>query len=438
MRLRELSLHGGAGEGDRAGRKALLLQDVRVRLHEDDVRLRAQGLRMSPADAPANATQNPVPNPLRELHAAGPLTEFQPYDQLEIVSTFGEPQAEYAAIRKSCGLMDCPQRSFLELAGRDRLPFLNNLLTNQTWDKQAKAGLRPGQGVYAFFLNVKGRIAADMNVLELGDRTLLEMDVRVVGSIRQAFDKYLFAEQVTMRELLGVSHEIALHGPRAQHVLESAAGAPLPVLGQLASTKINLFGVDAIVWRDDPTAAPGYHLILPTESAAGVWRELVAHFGQPESLGKRPLRPIGWAAFNATRIEAGRPLFGVDFDDSILPAETGPLFPRAVSLTKGCYLGQEIVARMHARGQVARQIVGIRLQNDDLPIAGAKLFDESGNEIGGVTSSTLSPILSDIAIGLGYVKRPFVAPGTKVRVPAEGALREASVTELPFVKPIAD
>src|SRR5829696_2799457 len=167
---------------------------------------------MSHADAPVTLRANVLPNPLRDLHVTIPLIEFQPYDQLEIVSTFGEPQAEYAAMRKSCGIMDCPQRSFLELSGRDRLPFLNNLLTNQTWDKQAKSGLQAGKGVYAFFLNVKGRIAADMNVLELGERTLLEMDARVVPTIKQAFDKYLFAEQVTMRSLIGVSHQIALHG----------------------------------------------------------------------------------------------------------------------------------------------------------------------------------------------------------------------------------
>ena len=101
---------------------------------------------MSSADAPVPPSANVFPNPLRELHAL-PLAEFQPYDQLEIVSTFGEPQAEYAAIRKACGLMDLPQRGFLELVGRDRLPFLNNLLTNQTWDKQTKTGLQPGTGV---------------------------------------------------------------------------------------------------------------------------------------------------------------------------------------------------------------------------------------------------------------------------------------------------
>src|SRR5437868_8197224 len=98
-----------------------------------------------------------LPNPLRDLHEKA-NAEFQSYASLEIVSTFGEPQAEYAAIRKAAALIDEPQRGILELTGADRLSFLNNLLTNQTWDKAAKSGLAAGQGVYAFFLNGKGRI----------------------------------------------------------------------------------------------------------------------------------------------------------------------------------------------------------------------------------------------------------------------------------------
>ena len=143
-------------------------------------------------------------------------------------------------------------------------------------------------------------------------------------------------------------------------------------------------------------------------------------------------RPCGWAAFNTTRIEAGRALFGIDFDESVLPAETG-LFDRAVSLTKGCYLGQEIVARMHARGQIARKLVGIRMENDALPLAGSKIYDDQQNEIGGVTSSTISPVLSNIAICLGYVKKPFFAAGTKLKIPAEGSIRTGQVVDLPFI-----
>src|SRR5207253_4731799 len=183
-------------------------------------------------------------------------------------------------------------------------------------------------------------------------------------------------------------------------------------------------------WRDDPAGVPGHHLIVPVGGARQIWMELLT-----TQLGKRSLRPIGWAAFNATRIEAARPIFGIDFDDAILPHETGPLLDRAVSFTKGCYPGQEIVARMHARQQVARKIAGIRFDGDTLPVAGTKVFDDAGNEIGGVTSSTISPILSNAAIALALLKRPHFNVGSVVHVPAEGEMRKATVVELPFVKP---
>jgi folate-binding protein YgfZ len=383
-----------------------------------------------------------LPNPLRTLHEAA-AAEFQPYASLEIVSTFGEPQAEYSAIHKACGLLDLPQRGVLELTGKDRLPFLNNLLTNQTWDKQTKSGLAAGQGVYAYYLNAKGRIVADMNVLEVGDgRTLLEMDARMVEPIRAMFDKYLFVEQVKMTNLVDKLHEIALLGPKAKGILDQVttpAVGDLPLLGCSAA---RVFNVPAVVFRDDVTGTPGYWLITEgPRGAEAVWTALLNQFGDATGNGKRGLRPAGWAAFNAARVEAGRPLFDIDFghsadpEKSVVPAEVGPReFARAVSITKGCYLGQEIVARMYARQQVARQLVGFKVEGGHLPIAGAPLTDEKQNQVGVVTSSTVSPILSNAAIGLGYVKRPHFAEGTMLHVPAEGAIRKATVVKTPFVQ----
>jgi len=181
----------------------------------------------------------------------------------------------------------------------------------------------------------------------------------------------------------------------------------------------------------------------------------ITTYGKLKEHGDRRLRPVGWAAFNATRIEAGTPIFGVDFDGAapataspakarreqaagaeappgVLPAETG-LLNRAVSLSK-CYVGQEVVARMHARGQVARQIAGLRVDGDALPIAGEQVLAEDSSPIGVVTSSTISPLLSNAPICLAMLKRPFFALGTRVRIPAEGSLRTAVVVELPFIK----
>jgi aminomethyltransferase len=409
------------------------------------------------AGAAAGAPGEIYPNPLRDLHDASG-TEFQAYDRIDIVSTFGEPQAEYAAVRKGCALTDEPQRGVLELVGKDRHSFLNNLLTNQTWDKERKTGLAPGTGVYAFFLNLKGRIVADMNVIEVdhGGRTAIETDVRLIAPLRDVFDKYLFGEQVKLVPGVGTLHRLTLHGPKAAEVLSEAGGADASALPPLGSKTFRLAGSDALVFRDDVTGSPGLHLIIETARARDVWTKLVTRFGEtPEAGMRRRVWPAGWAAFNACRIENGRPLFGVDFegvpaatayparkmreDDAaeaaapgVLPAETGQL-QRAVSFTKGCYLGQEIVARMYARGQVARQIVGLRLDDDALPIAGAPVMDEQSNSVGVVTSSTVSPVLSNRAICLGFVRKPFMKVGTVLRVPAEGALRNATVVEGSFL-----
>src|SRR5690606_28015722 len=144
-----------------------------------------------------------------------------------------------------------------------------------------------------------------------------------------------------------------LHGPGATALVADATDGSMPDLQPLRCAPASIAGRDVEIWRDDQTGGPGFFIICKTEDASVIWSHLVVNFGQSDQLGKRRLRPIGWAMFNATRIEAGRPLFGIDFDESVLPAETG-LLDQAVSLTKGCYVGQEIVARMYSRGVVSR------------------------------------------------------------------------------------
>jgi aminomethyltransferase len=376
-------------------------------------------------------------DPLHELHQNAEA-EFQPFADVQIVSTFGQPQAEYSAIRKGCGLIDLPQRGIVKVQGRDRLDFLNRFLTNQIIDKQTAQPLTAGSGAYAFLLNNKGRIVADMNVLERGDHTLLETDLRNLPQVRPMLEKFVFSEQVRFEDCTDKLHQIALHGPKASAILAEIGLEPqLPPLG---SAPLRWLDADAVVWRDDPAGVPGYFLILPSEAAQRFWTSLVGRFqtaaADQTQPAKRRIWPIGWAAFNATRIEAGRPLFGIDFDQTVLPAETGQL-ARAVSFTKGCYLGQEIVARMHARGQIARTIVGIRMSDDALPIAAAPVCDEQRNQVGVVTSSTMSPVLSNSAICLAMVKKQFAAAGTVLQIPAEGTIRKGLVVDLPFLKSTA-
>jgi folate-binding protein YgfZ len=384
----------------------------------------------SAAETPGPA----APNPLQVLHRKIDA-EFQRYANVEIVCTFGEPQAEYSAIHKGCALMDLPQRGILEVSGKDRQDLLNRLLTNQIVDKETKQGLLAGQGCYAFLLNNKGRIIADMNVLELGDRTLLETELRLVPVLEAEIGRYIFSEKVRLTSRIGELHQIALQGPRALGILRemSEGFGELTAMGSVAT---RLLDTDVIVWRDDPAGVPGYFLILPIHRTNEVWLKLIERFGtndpQAVQTSKRKVWPSGWAAFNAARVEAGRAMFGIDFDSTVLPAETGEL-ERAVSFTKGCYVGQEIVARMHARGQSPRLMVGIKMELDALPIAGAAVFDMEHNRIGQITSSTISPILSNAAICLAMVKKQFAAVGTELLVGAEGAIRKGFVAHLPFL-----
>jgi folate-binding protein YgfZ len=358
-------------------------------------------------------------DPLHDLHVQAEA-EFQAYGDIQIVSTFGEPQLEYAAIHKSAAVIDLPYRGLLHVTGKDRLPFLNNLLSNQTWDKNTKTGMQVGASAYAYLLDAKtGRIRADMNVIEREDGTWIETDARLIPTLAAALEKYRFAEAVKFADRSDEFHEIAVHGPAASG---SLIVAELPLEAAAAVTTDAGTG---FLWRDDPTGKPGYHIVVPVAAVRSIWMNLITAGGA---------RPIGWAAFNAARIEAGRPLFGVDFDEQILPGETGPSLNRAVSFTKGCYPGQEVVARMHARKQMAKSIVGLKVADGALPIAGAQVTDDAGNIIGAVTSSTVSPVMSNASIAIALLKRPSFAPGTVVNVPAEGSIRRAVVTELPFIK----
>ena len=377
---------------------------------------------------------------------------------------FGEPQAEYAAIRSACGLMHRPELGVLEATGRDAIAFLNNLLTNALVDPATKTPLPPGHGCRSFFLNLKGRIVADPIVIRptAEDRVLLVLDRHLAAMLATSLDAFRFAEKVRFLDLSSATTVFQLHGRTAVTLLDTILDAPLrwnaspdtlSHHGDLACGTGRANGLDVTVFRDDTCGVPGVSILLPRVNALSLWQDWTTRFGQTTDgrpYGDRPLRPIGWAMFNACRIEAGRPLLGVDFAGSppsrpgqkadaapakggTLPAETGPLFEEAVSVTGGCYLGQEVVARMHARKVVAKQIVGIRMDDDALPTAGAPV-EVNDTQVGQVTSSTLSPILSGACLALATVKRPHFEVGTEVVIPAEGQHAKGRVVELPFWK----
>lgn len=352
-------------------------------------------------------------SPLTQFHQAA-QAEMQDYFGTEIVSTYGRLPLEYAAAFRSAAVMDRVFRGMIEVAGEDRLRFLNSLLTAELLKRDGSVAMGPGQWRFAFLLERKGRLVAEMNVLEVGGRCLIDCDARVAETVAKELERYHFRERVTIR-LVEDAWQMGVYGPAAAKVLTEAGLGEAMALrdGQCAAAG----GETSTIWRDDLGDSAGYCVLVPPSGAEALWNRLLS--------GATKATPIGWAAYNAVRIEAGRPLLGIDYDATYLPAETGQL-QRGVSFTKGCYPGQEIVARMESRDQRVRQVVRLSM-GFELPMAGEKVFDESGNEVGVLTSSTICPRLSGRVLGLATVKKGANEPGTKLRVPAEGAMREAVV-----------
>ena len=396
-----------------------------------------------------NTTQSEIHRLLESAGASfipfGPSGAAEAAAPVELVETFNEYHAEYAAIRKSVGIFDQPQRGVVELTGKDRLEFLHRMITHDT------RSLQPGQCRRAFLLSKQGRISADMIVMQQPDRTLVDLDVFQAGEITRELDKYLFSEDVKLRDVSAAFHQIALHGPNGFKLIEHLSGVAMTPLEPMQHATVVIDGANVVVYRRDVTGSLGLHLLLPCEAASGVLARIVDAVGglvpdvshsdptphtphpTPRSI---PGRGIGWLAFNTARIEAGTPLYHIDFGPDSLPGETG-LLDDAVSFTKGCYLGQEIVARMKHLGHPKKIIVGLKCEDDRLPIAGSQIHEADapgGTIIGGITSSTLSPLLGGSAIALASIKWAKHHVGTIVSTPAEGAFVKATVCALPFVK----
>ncbi len=379
------------------------------------------------------------------------MTYGPPEAGVQVVATYGELELEYAALRKHCILLDQPQRAMIEVTGADRLEFLNRMVT------QELKGLTPGSVRRSFWLNRKGRIDADLRILTFVDRILLETDIHAAARTIQGLSTFIITEDVTLRDLTASTHRLSLHGPAAPLLLSHVAGVQSLEPDRSASGRIGEAEVTA--FREDCTGEPGFELIVPSQSAAQVYTQLIQQGHDPnhgaaalrESGGSLQdqvrLRPAGWHAYNIARIEAGTPLYNIDFGPNSLPAETGVLDDR-VSFKKGCYLGQEVVARMHSRGHSKQVLVGIKFDvvksPDDFalqPGEGAELFPlvdgKPGPEpVGAITSSTISPMLGSAAIAFAQVKQSQQAAGTVLATTVDGATVSGAIQpSLAYLKP---
>lgn len=351
---------------------------------------------------------------------------FMPYgppaEDVRVVETFGEYEAEYAAMRKGVGLLQTPQRALLRLDGVDRRTFVNQLVTNDV------GVLADGTGCRALALNRHGRIEGDLVILHAGDELLLVTDVFRASTLAEMMEQYIFMEDVTVQNVTARFVQMSLHGPMGlallADIVEDGAALPGEDAPPWSHKATSIGGAACRVYRSDEVGAPGWHLLVPASAGVSVLEALSCAVGGlvPEVSGgqrrKFNGRGVGWHAYNTARIEAGTVLFHVDYGPDSLPHETG-LLQETVSFTKGCYPGQEIVARMENLGHPKKVIVGLRGDDDRLPIAGAAIRYDNGAEsevVGAVTSSTLSPMAGKMAIALGMMRWDLRDQGVEVRI----------------------
>ncbi len=328
----------------------------------------------------------------------------------------GPSSHAYQAAREHAASFPRTGRGRIVVSGRDRASYLQGLLTNDI------AALGPGQGCYAAYLTPQGRMIADLWVYELGDVILLSVPLAARETVLTRLDQFIFSEDVQLGDVTGTFAALVVVGPLAAAAVARALGVEAGViqaLGEHGSLRLTLAGEPVIVLRVTDTGEPGYEVLVATASAAPLEAALQA----------AGVEPIDAATAETLRIEAGVPRFGVDMDEETIPLEAG-IEPRAISFTKGCYVGQEVIIRVLHRGhgRVARRLVGLVFEDARVGPAATPLLVD-GREVGAITSSAVSEALGR-SIALGYLKRDFTEPGTRV---STGDGRAAEVVALPFV-----
>jgi tRNA-modifying protein YgfZ len=292
----------------------------------------------------------------------------------------------YEALRRDAAWMNLSARGRIAVRGRDRARLLHNLTSNEI------KKLGAGSGCYAFLLSPQGRIQADLILLAFDDHMLLDTEPELREKIAQHIRRYIVADQVELEDVTAATCAIALEGPESALVLERAGG-PAPG-GDYQHLPWKEAG-DATVARISLTGQPGFRIYAAAGGADEIVRRLAAAGAQPATEEDARL----------VRLENGRPRYGEDIRDTSLPQETGQM--HAVSFSKGCYLGQEIVERIRAQGHVNRKLVQLRL--DSAAPAGARLTVD-GAEAGEITSSIDSPAQGG-AVALAYVRANYTTPG---------------------------
>jgi glycine cleavage system T protein len=337
--------------------------------------------------------------------------EFVRHGDLDLPARFPDAQREWSAVRQRCGLLDARFRGLLRLTGADRTSFVQAMTTNDV------VKLQNGQGTCAALLNIQGKVVSDLRVYVLAEELWLDLPAARANVVRETLEHHIIADDV---EFVGDERAalVVVEGPQAARTVMEVFRENVEALPPLAHRELQLDGCPVRVAAVTHTGEAGYLVFGNPAMAANLWQRCRAAGAEP----------VGMEALGVLRLEAGIPWYGHDMDESMLISEVG--LEAAISYSKGCYLGQEVVERVAARGQVQRKLVGLTCDGEVVPPPDSKLVRD-GNEVGWITSAARSPARAGV-IALGYVRREHWDAGVEMQVTLSQGSTTARVVPLPF------
>ncbi len=331
---------------------------------------------------------------------------------------YGDVAAEHRAVRQAVGIADLSHRGKVRVTGEDRVKWLQSVISNDILP------LQPGQGRYSSVLTHKGKMLTYFRLFMQNEAVVLE-DVGEIGDTTfQALRKFLlYGTKAKMENCSDSWGLLLISGPKAAHVVQSAFGVDIAGLKPVDFVTAQIGGHHALVVRTEETGEIDLEVFIPADGLVTAWTNAM------QAGAKLGVKAIGSHAREALRLEAGIPKAGPDLNEEIVPPEAN-LQGKAFSLSKGCYPGQEVVARMDTYGNVRRKLVGLVLKNSVVPPHRAKLYS-GDREVGWISSAVHSPQLNKV-IAFGFPLRDFSTPGTELAVEFESGKHAAMIQPLPF------
>ena len=342
----------------------------------------------------------------------------------EMPAHYGNAVEEHLNVRKGAGIIDLSQRGKLRISGKDRVIFLQKILS-QDINK-----IKPFTGAYSTLLDVKGKMLAYMCILADEDSFLIDLEPGLAEKVFQILNRFLFREDVKIDDVTEQYGLLSIQGPASGQLLNKVCRTETGNMQECSHSNVIVNGVNCKVEKTSFTGEDGHSIYCPSGSMTQLWNYILSAGVDFQ------LKPFGLNALETLRIEAGIPLFNVDMDEHTIPVEAN--LDKAISYDKGCYIGQETIARIKFRGHVNKTLTGFLINEDVVPAKGDKvtgLIENTEHEIGIITSSCLSPSLNR-PIAMGYIRILHNKPDEVIYIEANSKKISAKITNLPFYRKI--